>query len=73
MFRKIHAWFALCGVAFLALASSASAQDAPAFTADIAQQIADQRIAIDTIWVLVTGFLVFFMNLGFALVESGLF
>jgi len=30
------------------------------------------QIALDTIWVLFTGFLVFFMNLGFAMVESGL-
>lgn len=30
------------------------------------------RVALDTLWVLVTGFLVFFMNLGFAMVESGL-
>lgn len=30
------------------------------------------KIALDTIWVLVTGFMVFFMNLGFAMVESGL-
>jgi Amt family ammonium transporter len=30
------------------------------------------RIALDTLWVLLTGFLVFFMNLGFAMVESGL-
>ncbi len=27
---------------------------------------------MDTMWVLVTAFLVFFMNLGFAMVESGL-
>lgn len=31
----------------------------------------DMKVAIDTLWVLVTGFLVFFMNLGFATVESG--
>ncbi len=30
------------------------------------------KIALDTLWVLFTGFLVFFMNLGFAMVESGL-
>ena len=30
------------------------------------------KIALDTIWVLFTAFLVFFMNLGFAMVESGL-
>ncbi|HCM25284.1 MAG TPA: ammonia permease [Treponema sp.] len=30
------------------------------------------KIALDTMWVLITGFMVFFMNLGFAMVESGL-
>ncbi len=30
------------------------------------------RVAMDTMWVLMTAFLVFFMNLGFAMVESGL-
>jgi len=32
----------------------------------------DLRIGIDTVWVLVAAMLVFFMNAGFALVESGL-
>jgi Amt family ammonium transporter len=32
----------------------------------------DLRLGIDTMWVLVTAMLVFFMNAGFALVESGL-
>lgn len=31
----------------------------------------DTKIVLDTLWVLVTAMLVFFMNLGFALVESG--
>lgn len=31
----------------------------------------DPKVALDTIWVLVTGMLVFFMNLGFACVEAG--
>ncbi len=31
----------------------------------------DTKVALDTIWVLVTGMLVFFMNLGFACVEAG--
>lgn len=31
----------------------------------------DVKIALDTVWVLMAGMLVFFMNLGFALVESG--
>ena len=32
----------------------------------------ETKIALDTVWTLLTAFLVFFMNLGFALVESGL-
>jgi Amt family ammonium transporter len=38
----------------------------------LAQTAADLKIGIDTMWVLVTAALVFFMNLGFALVESGM-
>lgn len=36
------------------------------------EAIKNMVVAIDTIWVLFTAFLVFFMNLGFAMVESGL-
>jgi Amt family ammonium transporter len=32
----------------------------------------DPKVALDTVWVLVTGMLVFFMNLGFATVEAGM-
>ncbi len=42
------------------------------FTQEMADVIANSKIALDTMWTLVTAFLVFFMNLGFALVESGL-
>lgn len=31
----------------------------------------DQKVIVDTLWVLITGMLVFFMNLGFACVEAG--
>ncbi|NUN70549.1 MAG: ammonium transporter [Bacteroidetes bacterium] len=31
----------------------------------------ETKVVVDTLWVLITGMLVFFMNLGFALVESG--
>lgn len=31
----------------------------------------DAQVTMDTMWVLITAFLVFFMNLGFAMVESG--
>lgn len=34
--------------------------------------INDSKVALDTVWTLLAAFLVFFMNLGFALVESGL-
>ncbi len=34
-------------------------------------ELADVKVALDTIWVLVTAMLVFWMNAGFALVESG--
>ena len=40
----------------------------PAF----AQTPADLKVGLDTVWVLLTAGLVFFMNLGFALVESGM-
>ncbi|HSD18892.1 MAG TPA: ammonium transporter [Anaeromyxobacter sp.] len=50
---------------------SQAAAAAPAFTQELADAIASQKIALDTIWVMIAAFLVFFMNLGFALVESG--
>ncbi len=52
-----------------------AAQAAPAAPVDpmkdLAAKVGDAKVAMDTIWVLVTAFLVFFMNLGFACVESG--
>lgn len=36
------------------------------------QAISALTIALDTLWVMIAAFLVFFMNLGFAMVESGL-
>ncbi len=39
--------------------------------ADTSEVIEQQRIAIDTIWVLITGFLVVFMQAGFAALEAG--
>ena len=38
----------------------------------LAQTPADLKVGIDTMWVLITAALVFFMNLGFALVESAM-
>src|SRR5687767_6696985 len=46
---------------------------APAqFTQGLLEQIGGAKVAIDTMWTLIAGMLVFFMNLGFATVESGL-
>jgi Amt family ammonium transporter len=39
--------------------------------AELTTKMGDLKVAADTMWVLVTAFLVFFMNLGFACVESG--
>lgn len=41
-------------------------------TPSIEERLAGLKIAADTVWVLITAMLVFFMNLGFACVESGL-
>src|SRR5713226_1269682 len=40
--------------------------------ADTVNQVGQNRIAINFVWTLVTGFLVMFMQAGFALVETGL-
>src|SRR5438876_694622 len=40
--------------------------------ADIVNQAGQNRIAINFVWTLITGFLVMFMQAGFALVETGL-
>lgn len=53
------------------IAQESGAQEIP-FTKEMADAIADYKVSIDTVWVLVTAFLVFFMNLGFSMVESGL-
>lgn len=58
---------------WLGLAVAARAQDAgPVFTREMADAIANCKITLDTLWVLIAACLVFFMNLGFAMVESGL-
>jgi Amt family ammonium transporter len=40
--------------------------------ADVVNQVGQNRIAIDLVWTLVTGYLVMFMQAGFAAVETGL-
>lgn len=77
MFKKSKlAWWASGVMLALLAAKGLMAADAPApaslpFTANDAESLASLRVGLDTVWVLITGALVFFMNLGFALVESG--
>jgi ammonium transporter, Amt family len=42
------------------------------FTQGLLDQIGGAKVAMDTMWTLLAGMLVFFMNLGFASVETGL-
>ena len=62
LLKRKTCWFALVLVSCLVLSRSARAA---------AKTPEDLTIALDTVWVLLTAALVFFMNLGFALVESG--
>ncbi len=39
---------------------------------ELANQIGHNKVAINIVWTLITGFLVFFMQAGFAMVETGL-
>ena len=39
---------------------------------DVVNQIGQNKIAINFVWTLITGFLVMFMQAGFAIVETGL-
>jgi Amt family ammonium transporter len=68
-------WISLVVALALAVgAGTASAQTPGAPVdpiTDLTAKVGDAKVAMDTMWVLVTAFLVFFMNLGFAAVESG--
>jgi Amt family ammonium transporter len=41
------------------------------FTQALLDQVGGAKVAMDTVWTLIAAMLVFFMNLGFAMVESG--
>lgn len=63
------------GLLVLGLSAGAMAQDEAASEAAtaalVAEALATPEVMISTLWVMIAGFLVFFMNAGFALVESG--
>lgn len=52
-------------------AAGAPVEEAAPPAAPAPPQAFETKVALDTIWTLVTAMLVFFMNLGFAMVESG--
>jgi Amt family ammonium transporter len=69
MWRRIIA-LAICTVILAAFGTNFTfAQDVTTATLD---DIAAVKTSIDTTWVFLTGFLVFFMQTGFALLETGL-
>lgn len=53
-------------------AAAPAAADAAPAPAAAGPTTAELKVMADTLWVLITGMLVFFMNLGFACVESGM-
>lgn len=62
---------AICGTATVVF--GAETAPAAAVTPDALEAFKrSMQVGVDTAWVLFTAFLVFFMNLGFAMVESGL-
>jgi Amt family ammonium transporter len=51
--------------------AAAAEPDLAAQVADLTAKMATSKVSSDTMWTLIAGFLVFWMNAGFALVESG--
>ena len=74
--RRSAAWtrvFALVVPLVLVLSIRAFAQDAaPPTIESVAADVKARSVEMDTIWTLVTAFLVFWMQAGFAFVETGL-
>jgi len=63
----------LLALAGVGIAATGWAQDAaPGASESWKAAMSNMRVATDTVWVIVAGMLVFWMNAGFALVESGL-
>ena len=72
IFISVVALLALASVTSLSFAQEAAPGKASIpFTQELFQQISGAKIALDTAWTLVAAFLVMFMALGFAMLESG--
>lgn len=61
---------ALIGVFWIYAATAQTATPAPNLE-DVQKRINDLSVGLDTLWVVIASFLVFFMNAGFAMLESG--
>ncbi len=71
VFTRVSLALVICAVAMKGF--GAETAPAAAVTPDALEAFKNSmRVGVDTVWVLFTAFLVFFMNLGFAMVESGL-
>tara|TARA_B100000686_G_scaffold114640_1_gene122152 strand:+ start:7811 stop:9193 length:1383 start_codon:yes stop_codon:yes gene_type:complete len=71
MDRRIRVFvFTLCFLVFgiFCFSNSVWAEDLKS----LAKTVAGLKVAADTVWVMIAGFLVFFMHAGFAMLESGL-
>ena len=55
----------------VAAAKAEAAKKPVPFTQGLLDQVGDAKVAADTVWTLIAAMLVFFMNLGFAMVETG--
>lgn len=73
LFRKMNASALLVGAIFLAACACAQeAAEAPVDPmAEMKDMMSSHKVMLDTLWVMITGMLVFWMNAGFGLVESG--
>ncbi|HAX78228.1 MAG TPA: ammonium transporter [Cyanobacteria bacterium UBA11372] len=66
-----QACFPLAFLIVLAWSCAGMAQNAPTLES-VAQAQRDLKVGLDTMWVMITGMLVFFMNAGFCMLETGL-
>src|SRR5712691_6540420 len=67
--KSIRTWL-IAGI-LLALPTLAFAETAPPKLEDVAKSVGDATTSINFVWTLVAGFLVMFMQAGFAMVETG--
>ncbi len=64
-------FFILSTLAFVALPAVLAAQDLNATAAELKTADEGLKVSINTVWTLIAGFLVMFMQAGFAMVETG--